>query len=314
VTRAPSGAVRSLLLVIVLLLAWTPTAAASTDQDLEEGARAYERGDFKQVIELIRPLLYPAIRLSGQQQVVQAYKLLGISYVFEKNRTAAARQFLALLSIRPGYRLDPLVDPAAAVELFEEVKKRNADKIRQILDRERREAERRRQQQHRRQAEADRLKLLASQGRVVIERTVVEHPYWINFIPLGAGQFQNGQRVKGFVVLGSQAALAALSLGTGLGVYFGYSGRPLNREEYDTARTLSVVQVASAALCGALVAYGIIDALVYHTPRSVTERRYRLEPRSPASAPVGAAKPSMFVVPSLGADGKSGGLGLGLTF
>jgi len=310
---APRKWLPAVVCILLLLLAPAP-ALASPEQDLQEGARAYERSDFKQAIELIRPLLYPTIRLSQQDQVLQAHKLLGISHVFEKNRTEAAKEFLAILSIRPTYRLDPLVDPASAVRQFEEVKKRNADKIRQILDRERREAVRHRLAEERRRAEDRRLRLLAGQANLVIERTVVEHPYWINFVPL-AGQFQNGHRTKGFVLLGTQVGLAALSLGSGLGVYWGYTGRALTREEYDRARALSIVQVASAGLCAAAVAYGIIDALYYHRSRTVSERRYwRKSQKRPAKSTGATKKTSLFVVPSLGADGTSGGLGLGFTF
>jgi len=309
-TRTRRGRPSALLGALALALALVaPTPArADASADLEEGARAYERGDFKQAIELIRPLLYPAIRLTAQSQVIRAHKLLGISYVFEKRSAEAAREFLAILSIRPDYRLDPLVVPVSAVQLFEQVKKRNAEKIRAILERERREAERRRLEEERRKAEERRLKLLAGQGRVVVERNVVEHPYWVSFLPLGAGQFQNGHRRKGWILFGAELGLAAVSVGTYLGGYFAYSGRPLTQEEYDRGRALSIVQVASAGLCAAVVAYGVIDALIYHKPRTVTERRFKRRPETETT------KTSLYVIPSLSADGKSGGMGLGITF
>ena len=312
-THTRGGRTPALLAVLALALALAAPAVARADAsaDLEEGSRAYERGDFKQAIELVRPLLYPTIRLTAQPQVIEAHKLLGISYVFEKRSAEAAREFLAILSIRPDYRLDPLVDPVSAVQLFEQVKKRNAEKIRAILERERREAERRRLEEERRKAEERRLKLLAGQGRVVVERNVVEHPYWVSFLPLGAGQFQNGHRRKGWALFGTELGLAAVSVGTYLGGYFAYSGRPLTQEEYDRGRVLSVVQVASAGLCAAVAAYGIIDALIYHKPQTVTERRYK---RPPAAGARETSKTSLFVVPSFSADGESGGLGLGITF
>lgn len=152
---------------------------------------------------------------------------------------------------------------------------------------------------------------------MVVEREVVQHPYWVNFLPLGAGQFQNGHRRKGWALFGAQISLAAVSAGTYIGGYLAYSGQSLTSEEYDRARTLSVVQIVSAGLCAATVAYGIIDALVYHEPRTVKERRYRRAPETPAGAGGGKARDegtAVFVIPSLGADGRSAGLGLGFAF
>jgi hypothetical protein len=295
--------------LLLLLLTWvclqillpSGPALASPEADLQEATRAYNRSDFKRVIKLLRPLLYPKNRFSQQSQTVQAYKLLGISYVFEKNRSEAGKQFLALLSLQPGFRLDPLVYPEAAVEVFEEVKKRNAEKIEAILERERKERERRRQEELKREEERRRIERLARQAQTVVERTVIEHPYWINFIPLGAGQFQNGHRKKGYVLMASQLGLAALSFSAALAVRLEYAGRvDLSPEEGSRADALTTVYLVSGALCAALVAYGIIDALVYHEPRTVRERRYKRKTSS------------IYLAPALG--GRTAGLELGLTF
>ena len=48
------------------------------------------------------------------------------------------------------------------------------------------------------------------------------HSFAVNFVPFGAGQFQNGQRRKGWLFLGAEAALGAVSVGafaTNLGLY-----------------------------------------------------------------------------------------------
>ena len=50
----------------------------------------------------------------------------------------------------------------------------------------------------------------AAQAR---DRAYEQHSYAVNFIPFGAGQFQNGQRGKGWAFLGIEAALGAISLG-----------------------------------------------------------------------------------------------------
>ncbi len=275
-TRPPVHASRPLLLgaVLLALLAGGP-AQAAPEQALQQGARAYGRGNYAQAIKLLRPLVYPLIRLSTEAQVIQAYKLLGVSYIFEKDRTEAEKQFMAILALQPDFRFDPLVDPVAAVDLLEDVKRRNAEKLKAIKERERREAERRRIEEQRRRDEERRRALVAGQGIDVIERTIVKHPYWINFVPFGAGQLQNGHRRKAFALMGTQLTLGALSLGTALGLRFAYPDGRVPAAEYDRARGLAIAQVASGALFFATIAYGIIDALVYHRPEHVTERRTR---------------------------------------
>jgi hypothetical protein len=250
--------------------------------------------------------LYPTNEFSSQEQAVEAYKLLGISYVFEKEREEAEKQFLALLVLEPTFRLDALIYPNSVVEVFEEVKRRNEEKIKAILRKERREAEKRRQAELERKAELRRLAELAQRSPMVIERTVNEHPYWVNFVPLGAGQFQNGQQTKGYVLMGTQIGFGLLSAGTALGLYAAYPDLQVPTAERGTVRALTILQVTSGALCLVSVAYGIVDAVIYHQPRSVRERRYQQEPEEDDQGT------AFFLTPTAGKAGA--GLELGFTF
>ncbi len=271
--RHPSALpVRGLLLVLATLLASTSALAnPAADRQLQEAARSYEKGAYKQVIKQVTPLLYPTIQLSVELKVIKAHKLLGIAQVFEKNTAAAAKEFTALLSLRPDYQLDSLVDPEAAVELFEKVKRDSAERLRKI--RKRIADDRRREQEARRRA-AERLRQAALQ--TVIERSRVERSVWVNFMPFGAGQFQNGHRTKGYLLLGLQAAAGAVSLGSAIYFRAVFSGTITrgSAEERAAERT-AVTQVVSGALFFAALGYGIIDALVYYEPETIRERRYK---------------------------------------
>jgi hypothetical protein len=288
-----------LTLLLALSLA-ARTAGASPEQDLREAAQAYSRGEYGSAVRLLRPLLYPRLRLASQDQVVRAYKLLGVSYIFEKEHGEAEKQFMAILSLRPDYRLDPLVDPAAAVAFLAEVKRKNAAKIREIQERERREAERRRIEEERRRQEERRREL--DREQLVIERTVVRRVYWVSFLPLGLGQLQNGHRKKGFALMGTQLALGGLSLASAIAYRYTWPTGRIPAEEYDRARAVAITQVVSGALCLATIAYGIIDALVYYRSESVSERQIKRKPtaRKLSLTPLFAPR--------------AGGIGLGLTF
>lgn len=296
-------------MLVALMLLCPGQAWASPEQDLREAAQAYSRGEYASAIKLLRPLLYPRIRLASQDQVVRAHKLLGVSYIFEKDRDEAEKQFMAILSLRPDYTLDPLVDPPAAVKFLDQVKQRNAAKLREIQERERREAERRRLEAERKREE-ERRKALARE-QTVVERTVTRRIYWVSFLPLGLGQLQNGQRAKGFTLMGTQLALGGLSLASALAYRYSWPTgrfRPDQIDEYNRARALAITQVVSGALCVAAVAYGIIDALVYYRAETVSERSYQ---RKPIERPA-PAKPKLSLTPFVAP--RAGGLGLGLTF
>ncbi len=275
----PKGPGWRIVAVVIFLaqLSWVvaPGAAlAAPEQDLRDGAEAYDQSKFKQTIQIIRPLLYPRIILSTPEQVTQAYKILGISYMFEKQIKQAEEQFMAILSLKPDFALDPLVDPKAAGKFLAQVKKMNAEKIQKIMERERQEAERRRKDELRR-AEEERRARLTSKPNQIIEKTIVKHPYWINFVPFGGGQFQNEHRGKGYLLMGAQLATGAVSLAMALSYRVAYPDGRVPVEEAGRAQGIRITQVVSGGLFLGLVAYGVIDALVYHQPQKIRERRYK---------------------------------------
>lgn len=237
---------------------------------------AYRRGSYAEVIELLRPLLYPTNRLKNRPQLLQAHKMLGISYVFERNRSRAEESFLAILAEKPKYQLDPLVDPPAAVRVFNQVKLRSREMLRKIDEAQRREEARRAAERKRRAKEIEQLRKAARRANTVIERTRVKHSYWLNFLPFGVGQFQNGQLLKGFILMGLQAALGGLSLGMFVGLLAAYPNLTTElREDTTLPQTLNTVQIVSGSLFFATVLYGIVDALFYYRPEDVTVRRYQ---------------------------------------
>ena len=300
--------------VLLMMLGGASDAWAGPKEILQDASRSYARGRYKRVIKRVRPLLYPTIKLSDQAQVIAAHRLLALSYMFLKDKVQAEKHFLAMLSLRPQYELDPVVDPVAAVELFDEVKRRNAERIRAILDRERKEQERKRKEEARRKAEAERKRAAALLARPRHERVIEKRHYWINWVPFGAGQFQNGHRKKGFTMLGLQAGLGAVSLGLHLALRFGpftndKTGKVPN-EKWNTVQGLQYAQIATGAACIGLMIYGVVDALIYYEPDRVIIRQ--IKQTTPAKKKPSKKNTSWFIAPSLGPG--SAGLGFGVAF
>jgi tetratricopeptide (TPR) repeat protein len=286
------------------LHAQVPPAAPTTptnplvERAYKAAEEAYQRGQYKRVIELLRPLVVPKTRINSKPQLLSAYKLLAISYVFEKDIPAAESSFGAILAEDPKFTLDPAVDPAAAVRVFRAYKRRNAAMLAKI---EQAQVEARKREiaaQKRREEELRQLRELAKRGSTVIERREIRRSYALNFVPFGAGQFQNGHRIKGWLLLISQVALAATSIGAHVGYRLAYP-RPVDLENTSVPNALITTQLTSAGLFAALAVYGVIDALIYFRPISTTERRR-------------TRKLGLSITPSLGAG--SAGMGVSVTF
>ena len=114
---------------------------------------------------------------------------------------------------------------------------------------------------------------------------VQERLYLFNWMPLGAGQFQNGDRAKGTAIAAGQVVLGLVNLAA---ILFHnqiaddrartcISGQPgCSRPPYtDSDRTLlsriDAVKYVSAGLFWALYAYGVWDAHRHFVPRIETE-------------------------------------------
>jgi hypothetical protein len=272
----------AMALAALLVAGAAPTARAnpmpSAKEALEQGHTAYDRGDYRHAIDTLQPLLYPSIELGTEDEVVMAHRLLALSYFFVNKQKDAEQEVTSLLALRPNYALDPIVDPPLAVRFFEDVRRRQSERLREVQQREREEAERVRRDEERQRA-AER----ARAERVYVDRIVERHSRFIAMLPFGGGQFQNGQTAKGIVFASAELAFAAVSIGTwsALNLDNRYPLDPTTGHRTfpvsDTTRvtTLTGLQLGSAGAFYALVIWGIIDAQVLFKREVVRGERER---------------------------------------
>jgi hypothetical protein len=264
-------------LVITLLAAGAPApppaatagGGGSPAEAFERGRTAFSRGEYQRAIDILRPLLYPDIRLETEGEVVQAHRMLGVSSLFENQPDEARREFRKLLELRPDYRFDPLLDPPRVVDFFNGVLADEKEELAAI------EAARRK-----RDAEAAAARQAREAERLRAETGLIYHyqhrAFAVNFIPFGAGQFQNGQRRKGWTFLGVEAALAGASLAAFTTNFALYGVAPrrrctvattpcpvdkLDHSDEATSTNLLRVQLVSGGLFFAVAIWGVIDAI-----------------------------------------------------
>jgi hypothetical protein len=261
-------------LLIALALAAPPELKRAKDR--------YEFGAYAEAAAALRQLLAGKPSLTDAE-AVDAYRMLGISEYQLGDKLAARTAFVNLLSYEPDYALDAFLVPPAIVEFFDGVKKEHEAALAPLRER------RRELREQQRLADDAKRRLLAEEqvktgppGKIV---RVEEHVYLLNWMPLGAGQFQNGDRAKGTAIAAGQIVLGLVNISA---IVFHNqiaedrtrtctTGQPgcSNPPYFDSDRTLlsqvDAVKYTSAALFWALYAYGVWDAHKHFLPRLETE-------------------------------------------
>jgi tetratricopeptide (TPR) repeat protein len=261
-------------LLLGLLLAAPPELKRAKDR-FEFGAYAEAAGTLRQVLAG-NPQLTDA-------EAVDAYRMLGIAEYQLGDKLAARAAFVNLLSFEPDYGLDAFLVPPPIVEFFDAVKKEHEPTLAPLRER------RRELREQQRMADEARRRLITEEqartgppGKVV---RVEDHVYLFNWMPLGAGQFQNGDRAKGTAIAAGQIVLGLVNVSaivfhnqiaqdTSRTCISGQAG--CSRPPYsDSARTLlsqiDAVKYVSAGLFWALYGYGVWDAHRNYIPRVETE-------------------------------------------
>ncbi len=274
-SRAPlQGALRALALTLALLVAGAAAAqgtradAPSPERTYQLARNAFRFGDYDQAITLLDGLLSPRVLLQDPEDVREALRLLGIAGHLRGDTDTARAAFVRLLSIAPDFHLDPLVVPPRVVEFFEGIRRELAQRL---------EAFRLRQELERGQGGGE----PAPQGwRLRNEQVVVErNPLWINFLPLGLGEFQLGRRGWGsFFFIGQTLALGADVAGYALVEGSRGDDGKHSPEDYERARDIyQPMQLAALITLGVFYAWSVVDSLVHWEPERRVTRRWEQE-------------------------------------
>ena len=296
------------LFISLLLLTLPFAAVADSESDLRRAKDYFEYGEYERARTIVEELLAQNV-LASDDQLIDANRIAGLAWYYGESSERldrAERYFLQLLSIEPEYRLDPFFTPPAAVQFFEEVKSAHEAQLAPIRDQRRlaKEARRAEEEARRRFLDEQQRKGLGQAPTEQVER----HNFALVFLPMGAGQFQNGDDAKGItiaavqVVAGVTSALSYLAI-ENLRDDGGFSG-----SEVGTAQTLDAVKWASAAVFWSAWAYGVTDAWI----------NYESEVVRPVARPLGKVEPeapsALQLAPRIGPLPGGGMVSLGLEF
>lgn len=238
---------------LAAIVAAAAPAAASPAEELSTARDAFRRRDWMAALPVLSALLYPTPRLASVEDLFEAHVLLGMCAFESGDRPTAAREFDEAIYLDSERQLDTVLFSDGAVALYEE--RRTA-----IAERNRLEAEKRALA-----LERERYRQLLA-AMVVVEK----RDYYVNFIPFGAGQFQNRQTTKGILFASAQGVTGALSAGIWMYLVgsYGLSGQ-VPHDEANTVRRLQQVEIGAGAVFLGLAAWGVVDALVNYKPSVV---------------------------------------------
>lgn len=237
-------------LILALLVLATSVAPAAPHDDLDVARAAYRKSDYAHALPLFNALIYPPPpKLASQDDQVDVYVALGVCRYETGDTAGAKREFEQALTLDPNSRIDPLIvtDPGV-IQVFNETKG-------EIKKRQDEEADRKRK--------ADLAKLRAS--LIGFE----QHNFALNFVPFGIGQFQNGDKAKGFFF----ATTEGLALGSSLAIWgylvnkYGIRSTHVPLDDGPNVRFMQQIEIGSGLLFLGLWAYGAIDAYRHFKPQ-----------------------------------------------
>ncbi len=270
---------RALIALVVgaLCLHVVAPAWATPAEDLERARQSFRAGDFPAAQPLLSFLLYPTPQLARSDDLLEAHVLLGACGFESGDRTMARREFEQALYLSPELTLEPLLFSEGAIRFFEDTKAA-------LEERQRRNAEKRALAEERERLRRYRESLIVYEVR----------PFYVNFVPFGAGQFQNGNRTRGLLFATSQAVTFAASAGIWLYLVnkYGFNGR-VPPEEAESARLLQQLEIGSGAAFWAFYGWSVVDALLHYKPKAQVEGDDSLLPedlRKLDTAPNGVRK------------------------
>jgi len=272
-------------LLLALLLALPAHAQDAEGAELAAIRSAFEYGQYAEVLE--RAVARIDRGRLEEATLVELHKLAGLAAFNLGRREEATRHLRALLRLDPDFGLDPFVVPPPAIAFFEEQRRDLSAELAIIRQEKRLRVERERAEAAQRERERvqaeERRRRVEELARQVTVRTVERRSFLVNFVPFGAGQFQQGRNSLGVIFAATEGVFAVSSILAFFAYDNLYDEFTLTVEDVQsptgsaavTARYIPtdkaaqrdawrLVKYGSAAGFYAMYALGVADALYHH--------------------------------------------------
>jgi len=198
--------------LLLVLFAASPAWADNASSPERVSIRGdYELGRFEQALARARERL--SLRDLPEPEQLELNQLAGLSAFNLGQQADAERHLAAVLRIDPDHALDPFQVPPPAIQLFERLRKELAPTLDTLRYEKKLRAERiQREAEAQAAAEAEASRKEAEDRATAAARRAMEgRNFLVNFVPFGAGQFQQGRNRAGMAFAATEVALGAAS-------------------------------------------------------------------------------------------------------
>lgn len=230
-------------MLVALVVLDGRAAAADPSQEFVEARTVFRSGEYQRAAVLFASLLYPNNKLDNQQERVDAHLMLAVAKFEIGQQRSADEEFAEAVELDPQLRITTYGFSEKATEYFERKKREYDEKAREI------------EEKFRRARELEQQRKAVNRIRIKENRN-----YFLNLVPFGVGQFQNGQRNKAVFFATTQFLTGALSIGLYSYLTSRYPDGKVPGDEVDTARNLQIMQIAAGVTFLGLVGWGVVDA------------------------------------------------------
>ncbi len=309
---------------------WGQVPPPQEDPEVVSLRTEFEHGKYDDVLQRANSRINRG-NLS-EQELTELHKLAGLSAFYLKKLPQAENHLVAVIQLDPDYSLDPFLVAPSAIRYFEKLRSDHSGELEAIREQRRLRAERLRREAEdrdrtRREVEEQRRRIQQLSNRVTVER-VETRSYVVNFLPFGAGQFQQGRTQLGVIFAATEGVLAV----TSIIAYFAYSAEIADRTttlngfvgntgsysfteqgipvaRWRHANAWRIAKYSAGGGFWLTYAIGVVDALVHHKDQVVTRRV--VEPLvEPTPATPTQERPKARLIPAPGGVGA----GVSLTF
>ncbi len=223
-------------------------------------AKAYfEYGNYKESIKILDTLLQDKSKLNPSS-LVNIYQLIARAEYYEKNYDDSEFYLKMLFLFKSDYRFDPVfVNP----EFIDFANKIYSKYEKEIIDNKNYLA-----------------KLLRKKNPEKYGDIDTKKYFYKNFIPFGVGQFQNGHKYKGYMLLGLETFFIATSVVT-YGLLKYYQKDDYTFDNKQLAYNAKMINNVSFYMFGAIYLYATIDAIVYYNASDISiiqSKNFRISP------------------------------------
>lgn len=298
------------------VLTAAPLARADDVQEIELGKSRFDAGRYDEAHARFTAMLDASLpscdaapsgscRITDPDFIERARALDAAALVALKRYPEAEARIEAVLRQNPTYAPNPMLFPQEVVDRFTQVRARLRDELaKQSQARTKQARDRQIATQKLREAQE---KWLAELERLASrEKRVEVHSRWVALLPLGIGQYQNGNMSLGAFFSASEVLLGATTLvSAGLVAAYGNSGRRLCGSTpeclSDVQRNIEIAATVNRIAFGtwiAVTAAGIAQAELAFVPERVTYKTRPLPPRPKLTpAPTSTVAPTVSFLP-----------------